>query len=181
MKTLSELTGGRWRLYLEESWHHESPEVRTPARVWYERLPCRGGAFIGLYCLGELPCSLWGKGCPLARPDCREHGGPILKLWTPRPKNARLIWAKLKGKASCHFDPLDGEAELYFPARLLPLVAEMAGARKKRRLSPEHRAKLVAAGLTAGRATRFQPRTTGTQGEKTAQICTITDEARVSH
>lgn len=170
MKSLADLTGGRYKLILDESWYHERPEVRLADRAWYERLACQGGAFIAIYCNAELPCPLWAAGCPLRRPDCRDHGDLILKLWTPRPKNARLIWQKIEGEASCYLDPLDGEAELYFPAGLLPLVAEMAGARKKRRLSPEHRAKLVTAGLQAGRATRFQPRIAGTQGRKTAQI-----------
>jgi hypothetical protein len=170
MKSLADLTGGRYKIILDESWYVERPGVQVPDRVWYERITCQGGGFISIFCNAELPCPLWAAGCPLRRSDCREHGDLILKLWTPRPKNARLLWEKIEGNASCYLHPMDGEAELYFPARLLPLVAKMAGARKKRRLSPEHRAKLVAAGMKAGRATRFKTKSTGTQGRKKAQI-----------
>lgn len=172
MKSLSEL--GNFRVTLDESWQHEHPELRKP-RLWYERIPCQGGAFISLYCLAELPCPLHGKGCPLAIPDCQEHGGPILKLWTPRPQNGRAIWQKLKVTPSCHLDQMDGETDLFFPDRLLPLAAEMAKARKKRRLSPEHRARLVA----AGRNSRFNWKKPGAQGEKTAQNEAILVRARV--
>jgi hypothetical protein len=38
---------------------------------------------------------------------------------------------------------MDGEAVLYFPPELLHQVAEMAGVRVKRRLSPEARLKVA--------------------------------------
>ena len=40
----------------------------------------------------------------------------------------------------------DGEAVIYFPMEALPTVAELAGARRRRRLSEEHKAKLAEVG-----------------------------------
>jgi len=40
-------------------------------------------------------------------------------------------------RADFHFD---GEAVIYFPLEVLPTVAELAGAKKKRRLSEAHKA-----------------------------------------
>ena len=163
--TLSELNDGRYKIILEESWYHERPEVREPDRRWYERIPCKGGAFIAIYCEPEPNCLMWGAGCPLRLPDCREHGDLILQLWTPRPKNALVIWEKIKGEDPCHYDPMDGEACIFFPAKLVIQVAELAGARRKRRLSPEARARLV----EVGKATRFLPQNCGIESEETAQ------------
>jgi hypothetical protein len=149
--TLSELTNGRYKIILEESWYYERPEVREPDRRWYERIPCKGGAFISFNCEPDPHCLLRDAGSPLCLPDCREHGDLILQLWTPRPKNAFVIWQRFKGEVSCHFDPMDGEVSIFFPARLVHLVAELAGARRKRRLSPKERARLA----EVGKGTRF--------------------------
>jgi len=90
---LANLTANRYKIALEESWQHERPEVRTPDRIWYEQIPCLGGAFISVYSLTPL----------------------TLKLWTPRPKNAKLIWMVVKGAAGVRADfHFDGEAEIYF-------------------------------------------------------------------
>ena len=144
MNSLSELTGGRYRIALEKSWHHERPEIRSPDRIWYEQIPCRGGAFIGLYSLNPF----------------------ILQLFTPRVGNARRVWEAIQGfpkvRADFHFD---GEAVLYFTLDALHTVAEIAGARKKRRLSPEARAKLS----ELGKAFRFKPQNHGVETKKTAQ------------
>lgn len=130
--TLSNLNK-RFRIALEESWYHERPEVRNPDRRWYEIIPCQGfknppeqeGPFICLY--SEDPA--------------------LLKLYTDRPRNACAIWEAIKGHPGTKADfGFDGEAELLFPSELLATVAEMAGARKKRQLSKEHRAKLIEAG-----------------------------------
>ena len=163
---LSERTNGRYKIILEESWYYERTEVREPDKRWYERIPCKGGAFISFYCEPGPVCLMWGGGCPLPLPDCREHGEMILQLWTPRPKNALIIWKKIKGKDSCHFDLMDGEACIFFPAHLVPLVAELAGARRKRRLSPEARARLA----EVGKATRFLPQDHGIESKETAKI-----------
>ena len=154
--SLDEMTGRQYRIVLEESWYHERPEVRQPDRRWYERILCRGGAWIALY---------W------------EEGGVILQLYTPRVKNAREIYRRLEReplfqtdflKNAIHkekLELLEGEAVLYFPLELVHIVAEKAGARRRRRLSPEARAKLA----LLGQATQFPPRFHGVESEKTAQ------------
>ncbi len=138
---LATLTANRYKITLDESWHHERPEVRSPERIWYERIPCRGGAFISVYSL-----------TPLA-----------LKLWTSRPKNARIAWEGIKDvpgvRADFHFD---GEAEIIFPIEALEQVALLAGARKRRRLSEAHKAKLV----EVGQAFRFKSKDHGSNGEE---------------
>src|SRR4030043_2273239 len=130
---LAELSERRYRIVLEESWHHERPEVRSPDRVWYEIIPCRGfkpgpvqeGPFIGLY--SENPLTL--------------------QLYTNRVGNAKNIWKQIKDAPGCRADfHMTGEAVLFFPPALLDLVAELAEARRKRRGRPfteEQRAKLV--------------------------------------
>jgi len=141
MNSLATLTANRYKVSLEESWQHERPEVRSPERIWHEQIPCRGGAFISVYSLGPL----------------------TLRLWTPRPKNAKLIWMAVKGSAGVRADfHFDGEAEIYFPLEVLPQVAELAGARTRRRLSEKHRAKLA----EVGKAHRFMPRIYGSNGEE---------------
>jgi hypothetical protein len=110
---LGNLTANRYKIALEESWQHERLEVRFPDRIWYEQIPCLGGVFIGLYSLDPL----------------------ILQLYTPRVKNAKVVWEALKdipgARADFHFE---GEAEIYFPLNSLPQVAALAAARKRRRL-----------------------------------------------
>jgi hypothetical protein len=139
------IANGRYRVVLEESWYHERSEIRSPERRWYEQIPCKGGAFICLY--SENPTTL--------------------KLFTSRVKNARIIFEQIedrpKVRADFHFD---GEAEIFFPPELLHIVAEMAGARKKRRLSPEARARLA----ERGKAYRFKGKKHGVEDAKTAQI-----------
>ena len=126
---LALLAAGMYKLVLEESWYHEVPEVRGPDKRWYLQIPCKGGAFIGLH--AETPET-------------------ILQLYTPRVKNARIIWQQLKGQPGCRADfHMDGEAVLYFPPEFLRQVAEMAGARVKRRLSPEARLKVAERGRAA--------------------------------
>jgi hypothetical protein len=143
---LAELSERRYRIVLEESWHHERPEVRNPSRIWYEQIPCQGeDCFIGVYSLEPL----------------------ILQLSTSRPKNARAVWEAVKGtpgaKADFHFD---GEAIIYFSPELVHIVAEIAGARKKRRLSEAHKAKLA----EANQAYRFKPKFAASEIPEKAQI-----------
>lgn len=92
--TLSELNN-RYRIALDEAWYHERPEVRNPDCRWYEKLPCRGGAFIFLD--AEVPI-------------------PVLQLYTPMVKSARAIFNHIKHipgvTADFHYD---GEAVIYFP------------------------------------------------------------------
>lgn len=139
---LSVLVGDRWLIALEESWEHERPEVRDPDRIWYEQIPCQGGAFIGLYSLDP----------------------PILHLFTSRVQNAQEIYRAIKDtpgvKAAFNFD---GEAELFFPPTAIHVVAPLAGARKKKRLSSEHKEKLI----RGGAASKLRVRFTGLQPRKT--------------
>jgi hypothetical protein len=119
---LAALVGGRWRIALDESWEHESPDVRNPDQIWYEQVPCQGGAFISLYCLYP----------------------PTLKLSTPRPRNAQEIFRALKDtpgvKADFHFD---NEAVILFPPAAIHVVAPLAGAKRKRALSEDHKTQLT--------------------------------------
>lgn len=140
------LTNGRYRVMLEESWYHERSEVRSPDRRWYEQIPCKGGAFISLY---------------------SENPETVLQLYTPRVKNARVIWEEIKGKSGVRADfDLDAEAVIFFSPALLHTVAEMAGARKRRQLSPEARARLA----EMGKAYRFKGKKPGIEYAKTPQI-----------
>ena len=50
------------------------------------------------------------------------------------------VCERLGVQADFHFDD---EAEIYFPLEVLPQVAELAGAKKRRRLSEDHKAKLA--------------------------------------
>ena len=62
-------------------------------------------------------------------------------------------------RADFHFD---GEAEIYFLLDSLPQAAHLAGARRRRRLSEEERAKLIEVGMTH----RFQPKNYRANGEE---------------
>lgn|GEM_PF-1589683 len=143
--SLTALTGGRYRIALEESWHHERPEVRNPDKLWIEQIPCRGGAFIGLYSLKPL----------------------ILQLYTPRVKNAKTIWEAIKNipgaRPDFHFV---GEAVLHFPLEAVHTVAHLAGARMKRRLTEAQKAKLS----ELGKAYRFKGENNGVQTQKWPQF-----------
>lgn len=150
---LAELSEHRYRIVMEESWGHERPEVRNPDRIWYEIIPCRGfkpgpmqeGPFIGLF-----------SGNPLT-----------FQLYTNRVGNAKNIWEQIKDKPDCRADfAMDGEAVLYFPIEAIHIVAGLAGARRRRRLSEAHKAKLV----DANRAFRFKPKIDASEVQETTQI-----------
>ena len=61
---------------------------------------------------------------------------------------------------------MDGETDIYFPAKLLSLVTELAEARRKRRLSPEARERLI----RAGKAYQFKSQNDGVESQEWAQI-----------
>jgi hypothetical protein len=122
---LRELTDNRYKMVLEETWHFELPEVRSSDQIWYEQIPCEGGAFIAVNSLNPL----------------------FLELYTPRPKNVKRIWYAIKGVVGVRADFLfEGEARLFFPLEALTQVAALAEARRRRRLSEEQRVKLIEAG-----------------------------------
>ena len=139
---LSKLANNRYRIALDESWKAEAADQRGD-KVWYEQIPCQGeDCFIGVYSLEPF----------------------ILQLSTSRPKTARTIWEAIKGaKADFHFD---GEAVIYFPPEVLPQVAELAGAKKRRRLSEEHKAKLA----EVGKANQFKGKSYGSNGAENAVV-----------
>jgi hypothetical protein len=60
----------------------------------------------------------------------------------------------------------DGEAVIYFPSEAVHIVAELATARRKRRLSEAHKAKLA----EANQAYRFKPKFDASEIAKTPQI-----------
>jgi hypothetical protein len=137
---LANLTANRYKIVLEETWYHERSEVRSADKIWYEQISCRGGALIGLYSLSPLT---------------------LLQLWTPRPKNARIVWESIKDTPEVRADfAFDGEAVIYFPLESLQQVAELAGAKRKRRLSEEEKAKLV----EMGKGYRFKSKINGSNG-----------------
>jgi hypothetical protein len=142
---LAKIIGTRYRFDLDEAYYCEQPEEREPNHIWYEQIPVKGG-FIGVYSVDPL----------------------IFKLYSTRPKNAGMIHKEIKDvpgfiKADFAFD---GEAEIYFTKEALPTVAEMAGARKKRQLSPEQKEKLSKQGI----ANLERVRKHKVEGEKTAAI-----------
>ena len=142
IKSLAELTSRRYKIFKDESWHHERSEVRTADWMWYEQLHCPNDlSFIGLYSLDPI----------------------IYQFSTNRLMTAEKIWAVIRDKPAVRADfHFDGEAILHFPPELVVMVAEMAGARKKRqgrKMSTEEREKLV----EAGKSSRFQTKSTGLQ------------------
>lgn len=126
---LAKIIGTRYRFDLDEAWFHELAEEREPNRLWYERIPCAQEAVIMVQDVDPL----------------------IFKLWTPRVKNAKTIYQAIKnhpGFIEADFG-FDGEATLTFTKEVLPTVAEMAGAKKKRQYTPEQKAALAERGRAA--------------------------------
>lgn len=143
---LAKIIGTRYRFDLDEAWYHEMAEEREPNRLWYERIPCAKESFIGVYSVDPL----------------------VFKLYSTRPQNPKKIHEAIKDtpgfiKADFAFD---GEAEIYFTKEALSTVAELAGARKKRQLSPEQKAELAKRSV----ATRFKSQKHGVEDRKTVQI-----------
>jgi hypothetical protein len=143
---LAKIIGTRYRFDLDEAWFHELAEEREPNRLWYERIPCQKESFIGVHSVNPL----------------------VFKLHSTRPKNAKRIHEALRdtpGFIRADF-AFDGEAEIYFTKEALPTVAELAGARKKRQLSPEQKMELA----KRGAATRLKSQKHGVEDKKPAQI-----------
>lgn len=125
--------GKSYRMQMEESWAYEKPENKSGYEGWYEKVPTTRGGFIGLY--QDKPTVLLQFYTPSQRPTCRK----LAEQFEDTP-GVRLD------------DGFDGyESVLHFPPELFVQVAEAIGARKRRVLSPEHKAKLA----EAGKATRF--------------------------
>lgn len=143
---LAKFIGTRYRFDLDEAWFNELAEEREPNRLWYERIPCQKESFIGVQSVKPL----------------------VFKLYSTRPQNAKKIHQAIKnspGFVRADF-AFDGEAEIYFTKEVLPTVAELAGARKKRLLSPEQKEELS----KRGAATRLKSQIHGVEDRKQALI-----------
>lgn len=139
--SLKKAFGKRYRILMEESF--ETAEHKKGQEAWYEQILCLNG-HIMLF---------------------TESPEIILEYYTPTARpTAVKIYEKFKGVPGVRLDKhfSGSECLLYFPVHLLGEVAELAGARRRRVLSPEHKAKLA----EAGKATRFNP---GFHGSKERQ------------
>jgi hypothetical protein len=114
----AKLTKGRYKIGLDESFHHERPQVRDPDRRWYEQILLTCGGVICLY---------------------QEQPTILFKLHTPKQRRTLSApYERFREVPGVALDTAfaDGEAELLFPPELLMEVCEAAGARKKRRGRP---------------------------------------------
>lgn len=135
-KTLSGMSGGRFRIELDECFKFEKPETKRADRRWYERIPLLCGGFI---CI-------------------QKESPPQLKLWTPKGRKTVVkIYEQFKKNKQVilNIEFSGFEAELFFPPKLLVEIGELARARKKRRLSPEAKEKALAS-LQKANKTRTQ-------------------------
>lgn len=116
---LNELYGDRFRVVCEESLTAERGENARNRDPWLMIMPCKAGHI--------LP---WGREMLGASTNCR---GPISKALAMLP---------------CVQIVQDGHDGLnaIFPVEDFDTVAGVMKPRRRRRLNPEHRAKLVAAG-----------------------------------
>lgn len=139
--------GRRWKVVMEESWGSETAENKKRQEGWYEIVPTACGGFIGLF---------------------QHHPTVILQFFTPKIRpTCRKLFEQFKDIPGVSLDVrFDGhETMLLFPASLFLEVAQAVGARKRRVLSSEHRAKLA----EAGKATRFNPGLHGSKGRQNPQ------------
>jgi hypothetical protein len=128
---LRAMFAGEYRLAYDESHHAEALEFRADEAAWLTVIPCR------------------------RRGDhIYPHGGPTLAAFTTgREIRARLLALDC---VRVHQDGRDGskpETTVLFAAVDFGRVAAVMEPRRRRKLSPEHRAALV----EASRAYRFQP------------------------
>ena len=138
--SLETLGEGKYQIEWDEAWDHEKLKFKKGNWHWYEMIPCRSGGFIFLYDDKEklLVISI-GK----------TIGNKILK---------KVEGAKRKSVDSKGMD-------IIFPAEALHQVAEIASARRRRRLKPENKANLI----EAGKAYRFKGKNHGGQAIKPAR------------
>jgi len=88
-------------------------------------------------------------------------------LYTPRVKNAKVVWEAIKDIPGARADfTFDGEAVLFFPLEAIHMVAHLAGARRRRRLSEEHKARLA----ESNKAHRFKPKSYASNGEENGAV-----------
>jgi hypothetical protein len=145
--SLKKSFGKRYRILMEEGWAHEKSENKRGYEGWYEQVPTTCGGFIGLY---------------------QDKPTVILQFYTPKQRpTCRSLAVQFKDTPGVTFDDgFDGyEATFYFPVGLFEPVTEAVGARKRRVLSPEHKAKLA----EAGKGTRFNPVLPGSEDRQNPQ------------
>lgn len=106
----------KYRVTLDPSWASAGPEERRTARQWYELIPCSRGGMI--YLVSDDPVTL--------------------ACYLPSTRRARNIAETVPG---VRLDLMDGEAVIYFGPGDLDLITSLAGARRRRRLSPEAKAR----------------------------------------
>jgi len=74
IKSLAELTSRRYKIFKDESWHHERSEVRTADWMWYEQLHCPNDlSFIGLYILDPIIYQFLYKSTHYCREDLGDY------------------------------------------------------------------------------------------------------------
>ena len=104
------MTGNKYKIAMDESWQHEQADLTPQDRLWYEVIPCKCGGKMYLKSLDPM----------------------LFDLYIPSIKKARIIEKQVPLTKA---DWMDGEAVLTFSPEVLDQIAELAGARKKRRLS----------------------------------------------
>jgi hypothetical protein len=154
--SLKRTFGKRWKIQMEESWQHEKHENKSGFEGWYEQVPTACGGFIGHF---------------------QDEPTVILQFYTPKQRpSCRKLAEQFKGTPGVRLDDrFDGyETTLFFPFELFEQMADAVGARKRRVLSPEHKAKLA----EAGKATRFNPVLPGSEDRENLQNEAIGIQAR---
>jgi hypothetical protein len=150
--SLKRAFGKRWKIQMGESWQHEKPENKTGFEGWFEQVPTACGGFISLF---------------------QDKPTIVLQFYTPKKcPTCRKLAEQFKDAPGVSLDDwLDGyETTLFFPLELFEQVAKTVGARRRRVLSPEHKAKLA----EAGKATRFSPGLPGSEDRHNLQKEAIT-------
>ena len=134
---LKELFGETYRLDVDESYYAERPEFRHQEEPWLTHIICRHG-HIGVW------------------------GGNLLFAST----NTRGTMAKQLKALRCVQVVQDGSdgVNVTFDLKDFDKVARVMAPKRRRRLSPEHRQRL----LEVGAKYRFQP---GVRVDSEAQIC----------
>lgn len=125
---LRERFGDQYRITHDECYALERPELRAEEEIWLQQIPCDKGHI-----------------CP--------WGGDLLAACTNTrgPTAAKLM--KLPFVDRDRSQDGDDGVNAVFPVQYFDIVAEIMRPKRRRRLSPEARLRLAAAGA----ATRFVP------------------------
>jgi hypothetical protein len=106
--------GQRYRVEYEESYYAERPEYRSAEEVWLQIIPCQRGHIY-------------------------PHGGKMLAAATNGP--GPIVKKLLAVPGAQMWQDGDDGANILFPVEQFEDVAKLMRARRRRRLSPEQRAK----------------------------------------